>query len=150
MLLHFFSIQILQKKNIFLCKSYKRENPIFLEQILQKRKTHFFGANPTKKKNPFFCANPTKKKNPLFFFSKSPKKTHSLQVRRRCDRQTKNGDVRTHAVARVQGQCLPQAAGNRPGTQGPRHCEYCYPFLPTVAFSQLIFAHRSNICCPRD
>ena len=24
------------------------------------------------------------------------------------------------------------------------------PFLPTVAFSQPIFAHRSNICCPRD
>ena len=24
------------------------------------------------------------------------------------------------------------------------------PFLPTVAFSQPIFAHRSNICCPID
>ena len=24
------------------------------------------------------------------------------------------------------------------------------PFMPTVAFSQPIFAHRSNICCPRD
>ena len=36
---------------------------------------------------------------------------------------------------------------------------YCYvkivynninPFLPTVAFSLPIFAHRSNFCCPRD
>ena len=24
------------------------------------------------------------------------------------------------------------------------------PFLPTVAFSQPNFAHRSNSCCPRD